>query len=51
MKNKKWIFAVLIVVVLLLALRYLYGFYRIYIIRASLEWDLPWWLQKLLWGW
>ena len=51
MKNKKWILAVLIAVTFILALRYSYGFFRLDIIRASMVWDLPWWLQELVWGW
>lgn len=51
MKNKKWILAVLIAVTFILALRYSYGFFRLDIIRYSLELDLPGWLQALIWGW
>lgn len=51
MNKKKWILAVLIAVTFILALRYSYGFFRLDIIRASLEWDLPGWLQAWLWGW
>lgn len=51
MKNRKIILSVLIAVTLLLALWYSYGFFRLGIIRASLEWDLPEWLQSWLWGW
>ena len=51
MRNKKWILAVLIAASLFLALLYSYRFIRLEIIRASLEWDLPGWLQVLIWGW
>lgn len=51
MKKKKWILAVLIAVAFIMALRYSYRFFRLEIIRASLEWDLPRWLQVLIWGW
>ena len=51
MKKKKWILVVLIAVTLLLALWYRYGFFRLAIIRETLEWDLPGWLQALTWGW
>lgn len=49
--NKKLILAVLIAVTFFLALRYSYGFFRLDIIRASMGWDLPGWLQAWLWGW
>lgn len=51
MKKKKWILAVSIATFSLLALWYSYRFFRLEIIRASLEWDLPGWLQAWLWGW
>lgn len=51
MRNKKLILAVLIAVSLLLALWYSYRIFRLEIIRASLEWDFPVWLQVLIWGW
>ena len=51
MKKNKWILAVLIAASFLLALRVSYEFFRLEIIRASLEWDLPGWLQALIWGW
>ena len=51
MRNKKWILAVLIAASLLLALWYSYRIFRLEIIRASLEWDLPGWLQVWIWGW
>lgn len=51
MNKKKWILAVLIAVAFILALWYSYRFFRLEIIRASLEWDLPGWLLDLIWGW
>lgn len=51
MKKKKWILVVLIAASLLLALSYSYEFFRLAIIRATLEWDLPGWLQAWIWGW
>lgn len=51
MKNRKIILSVLIAVTCILALRYSYGFFRLEIILASLEWDLPGWIQALVWGW
>lgn len=51
MNNKKWILAVLIAASLLLALWYSYRIFRLEIIRASLEWDFPWWIQVWIWGW
>lgn len=51
MKNKKWILAVLIAAAFVLTIWYSYGFFRLEIIRESLEWDLPGWIQSWLWGW
>lgn len=51
MKKKRWILAVLIAVTFIVALRFSYELFRLDIIRASLEWDLPGWIQALLWGW
>lgn len=51
MKNKKWILVVLIAASILLALLYSYRIFRLAIIRATLELDLPGWLQALIWGW
>ena len=51
MRNKKWILAVLIAVAFILALRFSYEFFRLDIIRASLELDLPGWMLALIWGW
>ena len=51
MKKKKWILAVLIAASLLLALLYSYRIFRLAIIRETLEWDLPGWLQAWIWGW
>lgn len=51
MKKKKWILAVLIAVSFIVALWYSYRFFRLEIIRASMELDLPGWLQALIWGW
>ncbi len=51
MNRKKTLLLIMIAVTLLLALCYSYGFFRLDIIRESLEWDLPGWLQALIWGW
>lgn len=51
MKKKKWILAVLISVSFIVALWYSYRFFRLAIIRETLEWDLPGWLQVWIWGW
>lgn len=51
MKKKKRILVFLIVATFLFALSYSYGIFRLSIIRASLEWDLPGWLLPLIWGW
>ena len=50
MKKKKWILDVLIAASLLMALWYSYRIFRLEIIRASLEWDLPGCLQVWIWG-
>ena len=51
MKKKKLILSTLISASLLLAIWYSYRFFRLEIIRASLEWDLPGWIKSWLWGW
>lgn len=51
MKNKKIVLAILVAISLILALWYSYGFFRLEIVRASLELYLPGWLQAWLWGW
>lgn len=51
MKSKKILIAIAITVALVFAIWYSFRFFRLEIIRASLEWDLPWWLQALIWGW
>lgn len=51
MNKKKWILSVLIAVAFILALQFSYEFFRLDIIRSSLEWDLPGWLQVWIWGW
>ena len=51
MKNRKVVLAILIAVTHLLALLYSYRIFRLAIIRETLEWDLPGWLQAWIWGW
>lgn len=51
MKNRKVVLAILIAISLILALLYSYRLFRLAIIRATLEWDLPGWLQAMIWGW
>ena len=51
MKNRKVVIAILIAISLILALWYSYRFFRLEIIRSSIEWDLPGWLQAWIWGW
>lgn len=51
MKKRKRILAVLIAASLLLTLWYSWRVLRLEIIRASLAWDLPGWIQALIWGW
>lgn len=51
MKNRRVVLAILVTVSLILALLYSYRFFRLAIIRETLEWDLPGWLQALILGW
>lgn len=51
MKNRRVVLAILVAVSLILALLYSYRFFRLAIIRETLEWDLPGWLQAIIWGW
>lgn len=47
----KIILAMLIAIALAAALWYSYGFFRLAIIRATINLPLPGWLQALIWGW
>lgn len=47
----KIILIILIALTLAVALGYSWGFFRLAIIRATINLPLPGWLQALIWGW
>lgn len=49
--KRRIIIIMLILITLAFALRYGYGFFRLGIIRATINLPLPGWLQALIWGW
>lgn len=49
--QRKTILIILVVLSLVVALRYSWGFFRLGIIRATINLPLPGWLQNLIWGW
>lgn len=49
--RRKIILIILIVVTLAVAMWYSWGFFRLTIIRATINLPLPGWLQNLIWGW
>lgn len=49
--QRKIILIILIVVTLAVALGYSWGFFRLAIIRSTINLPLPGWLQALIWGW
>lgn len=49
--QRKIILIILIVVTLAVALGYSYKFFRLAIIRSTINLPLPGWLQNLIWGW
>ena len=49
--RKKIILIILIALSLAVALWYSWGFFRLAIIRATIDYPLPGWLQALIWGW
>lgn len=49
--KRKIILAMLIIIALVAALGYSWGFFRLAIIRATINLPLPGWLQNIIWGW
>ena len=49
--KRKIILAMLIIIALVAALVYSWGFFRLGIIKATVHLPLPWWLQNIIWGW
>nr|DAP13299.1 MAG TPA: hypothetical protein [Caudoviricetes sp.] len=49
--KRKIILAILIGVTLAVALGYSYEFFRLAIIRSTINLPLPGWIQNLIWGW
>lgn len=49
--QRKTILIILVVLSLVVALRYSWGFFRLGIIRATINLPLPGWLQAIIWGW
>ena len=43
--------AMLIIIALAVALRYSWGFFRLGVIKATINLPLPGWAQNLIWGW
>ena len=48
---RRKIIIMLIIAALVAALGYSYGFFRLAIIRATINLPLPGWILSLLWGW
>lgn len=49
--RRKIILIILIALSLAVALWYSWGFFRLAVIRATVDLPLPGWLQNLIWGW
>lgn len=49
--RRKIFIIILIVITLVVALGYSWGFFRLAIIRATIHLPLPGWILSLLWGW
>lgn len=49
--RRKTILIILAVLSLAVALAYSWGFFRLTIIRETINLPLPGWLQALIWGW
>ena len=49
--KRKVILTVLVLLALSVVLGYNYEFFRLAIIRATINLPLPGWLQALIWGW
>lgn len=48
---RRKIIIIILIVITLAALGYGYGFFRLAIIRATINLPLPGWILSLLWGW
>lgn len=49
--RRKIIIIMLVIITLVAALGYSYSFFRLAIIRATINLPLPGWILSLLWGW
>lgn len=49
--RRKIIIIMLVIITLVAALGYSYEFFRLAIIRATINLPLPGWILSLLWGW
>lgn len=49
--RRKIILIILIALSVAVAMWYSYGFFRLAIIRATINLPLPGWLQHIIWGW
>ena len=49
--RRKIILIILIALSLAVALGYSYEFFRLAIIRSTINLPLPGWIQNLIWGW
>lgn len=49
--KRKVILTILVLLTLTVALGYSYEFFRLAIIRSTINLPLPGWLQNIIWGW
>lgn len=49
--QRKTILIILVVLSLAVALRYSWSFFRLEVIKATINLPLPGWLQAIIWGW
>lgn len=49
--RRKIILIILVVLFLVVALWYSWGFFRLAVIKATIHIPLPAWAQNLIWGW
>lgn len=49
--RRKTILIILVVLSLAVAMWYSYEFFRLAIIRSTINLPLPGWLQNIIWGW
>ena len=49
--KRRIIIIMLILITLAFALRYGYGFFRLAVIRATINMPLPEWVKAFIWGW